>query len=221
MSQELDFNVNLLRSILWQYENADKLKALVLGQQEWINENHTEFWNNWIRDVFNLKTANAFGLAVWARILNVSLTIDREQNIDDVFGFGIEHENFNNGGFGVAAGAIDNVSVEQARKILLARYFTLTYAPTAPNINMILEVIFGEGAVYVVDSLDMRYEYRFNSDPDYGTRELIKNVDFLPRPAAVSASYTTIPVAGSGFGFGFGENNLNFENGGFTERRYI
>ena len=39
----------------------------------------------------------------------------REQNLDDVFGFGIEHENFNNGGFG-AAGAIDNVSVEQGRE---------------------------------------------------------------------------------------------------------
>ena len=192
MSQELDLNVNLLRSILWQYENADKLKALVIGQQEWINENHTDFWNNWIRDVFNLKTANAFGLAVWARILNVPLTIEREQNIDDVFGFGAEHENFNNGGFGTVAGAIDNVSAEQARKMLLSRYLTLTYAPTAPNINMILEVLFGEGAAYVVDSLDMRYTYTFNGEPDYRTRELIKNVDFLPRPSAVGVDFTIL-----------------------------
>ena len=44
----------------------------------------------------------------------------------------VEHDfGPNNGGFpGVAAGAIDNVSVEQARKMLLSRYFTLTYAPT-------------------------------------------------------------------------------------------
>lgn len=218
MSRELDLNVNLMRSILWQYENADKLKALVIGQQEWINANHTKFWNDWIRDVFNLKTANAFGLSVWARILNVSLTIEREQNIDDVFGFGIEHENFNSGGFGVAAGAIDNVSVEQARKMLLARYFTLTYAPTVPNINMILEVLFGEGAVYVVDSLDMRYStYTFNGEPDYRTRELLKNVDFLPRPAAVGVDFTILPDDA----FGFGEHHLNFGNGGFTERRYI
>ena len=217
MSESLDLNVNLLRSILWQYENADKLKALVIGQQEWINENHTDFWNNWIRDVFNLKTANAFGLAVWARILNVSLTIEREKNLDDVFGFGAEHDNFNNGGFGVAAGAIDNVSVEQARKMLLARYFTLTYAPTVPNINMILEVLFGEGVVYVVDSLDMRSTYTFDGAPDYRTRELLKNVDFLPRPAAVGVDFTILPDDA----FGFGEHHLNFENGGFTERRYI
>ena len=218
MSESLDLNVNLLRSILWQYENADKLKELVLGQQEWINENHTDFWNNWIRDVFNLKTANAFGLAVWARILNVSLTIEREENLEDVFGFGVEHANFNNGGFGTAAGAIDNVSVEQARKMLLARYFTLTYAPTVPNINMVLEVLFGEGAAYVVDSLDMRYStYTFNGEPDYRTRELLKNVDFLPRPAAVGVDFTILPDDA----FGFGEHHENFENGGFTERRYI
>lgn len=193
MSQELDLNVNLLRSILWQYENADKLKALVIGQQEWVNENHTKFWNEWIRDVFNLKTANEFGLAVWARILDVPLTIEREENLGDVFGFGAEHENFNNGGFGTAAGAIDNVSVEQARKMLLSRYFTLTYAPTAPNINMILEALFGEGAAYVVDSLDMRYTYTFNGELDYRARELIKNVDFLPRPAAVDVDFTILP----------------------------
>ena len=218
MSRELDLNVNLLRSILWQYENADKLKALVIGQQQWINENHTKFWNDWIRDVFNLKTANAFGLSVWARILNVSLTIEREQNIYDVFGFGVEHENFNNGGFGIAAGAVDNVSVERARKMLLARYFTLGYAPTVPNINMILEVLFGDGAVYVVDSLDMQYStYTFNGEPDYRTRELLKNVDFLPRPAAVGVDFTILPDDA----FGFGEHHLNFENGGFTERRYI
>ena len=217
MSESLDLNVNLLRSILWQYENADKLKTLVLGQQGWINENHTKFWNNWIRDVFNLKTANAFGLAVWARILNVPLTIEREQSIDDVFGFGAEHENFNNGGFGVAAGAVDNVSVEQARKMLLARYFTLIYAPTVPNINMILGVLFGEGAVYVVDSLDMRSTYTFNGSPDFLTRDLLKNVDFIPRPAAVGVDFTILPNDA----FGFGEHHLNFENGGFTERRYI
>ncbi len=190
----LDLNVNLLRSILWQYENADKLKAIVIGQQEWINENHTSFWSDWIRDVFNLKTANAFGLAVWARILNVPLTIEREGGLDDVFGFGVEHENFNNGGFGVAAGAIDNVSVEQARKILLARYFTLTYAPTVTNINMILEVLFGEGAAYVVSSIDMRHiTYVFIGEPDYRTRELLKNVDFLPRPSAVGVDFTILP----------------------------
>lgn len=218
MSRELDLNVNLLRSILWQYENAEGLKSLVLGQQEWINENHTKFWSNWIRDVFNLKTANAFGLEIWARILNVPLTIERKENLDDAFGFGVEHENFNNGGFGVAAGAIDNVSVEQARKMLLARYFTLIYSPTVPNINMILEVLFGDGAVYVVDSLDMRYStYTFNGAPDYLTRDLIKNVDFLPRPAAVGVDFTILPDDA----FGFGEHHLNFENGGFTERRYI
>lgn len=213
MSDSLDLNVNLLRSILWQYENAEGLKALVIGQQEWINENHTEFWNDWIHDVFNLKTANAFGLSVWARILDVSLTIEREQNTVDVFGFGVAHKNFNNGGFGVAAGATDSVSVEQARKMLLARYFTLTYAPTVPNINMILGVLFGESAVYVVDSLDMSYiTYTFNGEPDYRTRDLLKNADFLPRPAAVGVDFEILPDDG----FGFGEYNLNFENGGFA-----
>ena len=56
--------------------------------------------------------------------------------------------------------------------MLLARYFTLTYAPTVPNINMILEVLFGEGAVYVVDSARYAIQhYTFNGEPDYRTRD--------------------------------------------------
>ena len=66
---KLEFNVNLMRTILWQYENAPKLKALVQSEQDWANENVTEFWKDWYRDVFNLKTANDFGLNVWSRIL--------------------------------------------------------------------------------------------------------------------------------------------------------
>lgn len=189
MSSELDLNVNLLRSVLWQYENADGLKSLVTGQQEWINIAHTQAWNDWVKNIFNLKTANAFGLAVWARILDVSLTIEREGSVDDVFGFGIEHENFENGGFGIAAGATENIGIEPARSMLLARWFTLTYAPTVPNINMILEVLFGVGEVYLADNLDMTMKYVFINEPNYRTRDILKNENFLPRPSGVAATF--------------------------------
>ena len=65
---KLEFNVNLMRTVLWQYENAPRFKSLVQSEQDWANENVAEFWNNWFRDVFNLKPANEFGLSVWSRI---------------------------------------------------------------------------------------------------------------------------------------------------------
>ena len=73
--QLFDFSVDLLRAILWQYNDATRLQSLLQQKQDWYNEQQTEFWSSWYRDVFNLDTANDFGLAVWSIILEVPLTI--------------------------------------------------------------------------------------------------------------------------------------------------
>ncbi len=77
--QEFDFSVNLLKAILWQYDGSPNLKGLLDEKDAWYISNQTEFWDNWITDVFDLRTANSFGLGVWSIILNESLY--RRQNI--------------------------------------------------------------------------------------------------------------------------------------------
>ena len=67
--QEFDFSVDLLRALLWQYEDATGLQALLRQKSEWYTVNQTAFWSNWERDVFDLTTANDFGCAVWGIIL--------------------------------------------------------------------------------------------------------------------------------------------------------
>lgn len=216
---KLEFNVNLMRTVLWQYENAPKLKSLVQSEQDWANENVTEFWKNWFRDVFNLKTANEFGLNVWSRILDVPLTINRPRRVaGSVFGFGGNHENFGNGNFGRARSQDIEVTTEQARKILLLRWFQLTSRPTVANINEALEIVFGAGIAYVQDNLDMSNQlFMFTERPDYQTIDLLKNTDLLPRPSTVGSAYSVQPRAG----FGFGRNHLNFGNGNFSRREII
>jgi hypothetical protein len=216
---KLEFNVNLMRTVLWQYENAPKLKSLVQSEQDWANENVTEFWKNWFRDVFNLKTANDFGLSVWSRILDVPLTINRPKRVGgSVFGFGSSHKNFGNGNFGRARSQDIEVTTEQARKILLLRWFQLTSRPTVANINEALEIVFGAGTAYVQDNLDMSNQlFMFTERPDYQTIDLLKNTDLLPRPSAVGSTYSVQPRAG----FGFGRNHLNFGNGNFSRREII
>lgn len=215
---KLEFNVNLMRTVLWQYENAPKLKSLVQAEQDWANENVTEFWKNWFRDVFNLKTANEFGLNVWSRILDVPLTINRPRRVGGVFGFGSNHKNLGNGNFGRARSQDIEVSTEQARKILLLRWFQLTSRPTVANINEALEIVFGEGIAYVQDNLDMSYQlFMFTERPDYQTIDMLKNTDLLPRPSTVGSTILVQPRKG----FGFGRNHLNFGNGNFSRRENI
>ena len=215
---KLEFNVNLMRTILWQYENAPKLKALVQSEQDWTNKNVTEFWKNWFRDVFNLKTANEFGLNVWSRILNIPLTINRPKRIDGVFGFGTNHKNFGRGNFGRGKTQDISVTTEQARKILLLRWFQLTSKPTVGNINKALEIVFGAGVAYVQDNLDMSNQlFMFTKKPDYQTIDMLKNTDLLPRPSTVGSTYAVQPRKG----FGFGIHHFNFKNGNFSHKEII
>lgn len=215
---KLEFNVNLMRTVLWQYENAPKIKTLVQSEQDWANKNVTEFWQNWFRDVFNLKTANEFGLNVWSRILNVPLTINRPKRIGGVFGFSSSHKNFGRGNFGRGKSQDISVTTEQARKILLLRWFQLTSRPTVGNINKALEIVFGAGVAYVQDNLDMSNQlFMFTERPDYQTIDMLKNTDLLPRPSTVGSTFAVQPRKG----WGFGIHHLNFKNGNFSRREII
>ncbi|MGE8630457.1 DUF2612 domain-containing protein [Achromobacter denitrificans] len=210
-TQQFDFSVDLMRSILWQYEGAPRAVALARNDQSWIDSHHSEFWRNWHRDVFDLDTANEFGLAVWARILGVSLEIGEPRRVEGVFGFGTENQNFGNGNFGRASDDQVNLDIESARKLLKLRWFQLTMRPTAPNINRALDSVFGLGAAFVFDNYDMNITFMFSSAPDYRMRRLLERTDILPRPSTVGAQWA-VQVRPS---WGFGLNHLNFENGNF------
>lgn len=209
-----DPSVNLLQAILWQYENAEKLKAIIAAKQEWTNRNQTEFWANWQRDVFNIDTANAFGLSVWARILDVPLRIDIAPQENKVaFGFGINNANFNNGNFGVIQDQSQGLTLDQQRTVIKFRYFQLTSRCTVPEINEFMASMFGDqGNAYVYDPLDMSFVlYTFGFAPDSQLQFILDEFDLLPRPAGVGVKWQVKSEPS----FGFGVYNLNFNNGNF------
>lgn len=212
-TQEFDFSVDLMRSILWQYEGAPRHVRLARNDQAYIDSRNGQFWTDWIRDVFDLTTANDFGLAVWSRILDYPITLKSEKRVTGaVFGFGANHENFERGNFGIGEEQETVLGTEEARKLLMLRWFKLTMRPTIPNINRALEIVFGTGEVFVVDSYDMTYvTYMFTRTPNYKLRDLLNRTDALPRPSTVGTKWIVQPRPA----FGFGVHHLNFENGNF------
>lgn len=210
--QAFDYSVNLLRALLWQYNEAERLEALVRAKQSWYDENQTQFFTNWYDDVFNLQTANDFGLAVWAIILGLPLAVSPDDNTgQDIFGFAADDENFNNGNF-AANGTTIILTQEQKRLVLRLRYFQLTTRHSVTQANEILKAVFGDGACYVSDSLLMKIRYVFTTAPDPQVQFILTNYDLLPRPAGVKADYVVI---GDADGFGFGAFHENFNNGNF------
>ena len=140
--QSLDFSVDVLRALLWQYNDAARLEGLLRQKQAWYDGNQKSFWENWITDVFDLRTANAFGCAVWAIILDIPLSVTSEDDPDKpTWGFDIYRENFTNGNF--SSTQASGLSLDQKRTILRLRYFQLVSKGAVPEINKFLKYLFG------------------------------------------------------------------------------
>lgn len=216
--QEFDLSLNLLRALLWRYDQAPNLRALLDKKQAWYDREYSQFWRDWLRGVFDLRTANDFGCAVWARILNVPLAAPLAPTDPNkpTWGFGTNYKNFGNGNFGRKNAFSSTLTLAQKRLILRLRYFQLTSRATVPEVNDFLARIFGdEGTVYVLDPQDMSaavfvFDYQPSSDVDF----LLDRFDLLPRPAGVGVRRLVItrPV------FGFGPYNTNFNHATFSDR---
>lgn len=213
--QRFDCSVDLLKALLWQHDNAEKLKSLIAAKQAWNQENQSDFWESWYRDVFNIDTANTFGLSVWSRILGLPLQVKIAGDKGKAaFGFGMSHQNFGNGNFARADDGEQSISESQVRLALKMRYFQLTCRGSVAEINEWLHALFGsEGQVFVADRGNMGLAtYFFNFAPTSQLKFILEKYDLLPRPAGVGVTYS---VKAEGDSFGFGPNHLNFNNGSF------
>ena len=212
--QAFDFSVNLLRALLWQHNDAARLQSLLTLKQAWYDAQNQGFWDAWVRDVFDLRTANEFGLSVWTIILDMPLSQAPQPDPTAervIWGFATDDFNYTNGNFEGVSGI--PLTTAQVRLILRLRYFQLVTRGTVPEINAFIGELFSDlGSVYVVDGLNMtaRYVFGFELSPDL--QAVLSTFDLLPRPAGVRVDYVVIPDAD---GWGFGRYHLNFNNGNF------
>lgn len=193
--QDFDSSLNLMVAILWQYEDAEKLKAIISAKQAWVNDNQRDFWSSWYADVFNIDTANAFGLSVWARILDAPLKITVSPQTKNVpFGFGSFNKNFNRGNFGIDSDQSQGLSIEQQRLVIRFRYFQITTTCSIPEVNSFLKDMFsGKGDAYITfDKEANQVVYNFGFTPDSQLTFAIDEFDLLPRPASIGVRWQVI-----------------------------
>lgn len=208
--QEFDFSVDVLRAILWQYEGATGLQSILHAKSDWYTTNQTEFWTDWIRDVFDLTTANDFGCSVWGVILGIPLSIGQPgTGARPVWGFGVFNQNFENGNFGRDSAGVSGLTLEQKRLVLRLRYYQLVSDGSAPYANLAMRNVFGMG--YALDPGDMTVTYVFPVEMPSQIRLVLEQFDLLPRPAGVKVNILIDPDAV----FGFDPYYQNFNNGGF------
>ena len=162
----LNFDTNLLNSIIWQYDNAPNLQNLINQKNDWYNTNLNEFWQGITTNFLNINTANDWGLGLWGNILQVSRTI----NVN---------------------GQLTTLSTEMYRRLILGKLSLIKSSGTVPEINAYLNFIFQDkktstslGAI-ARDNQDMTIYYILNFEPTDEEMALIYSRTFLPTPAGV------------------------------------
>jgi Protein of unknown function (DUF2612) len=212
--QSFDFGVDLLKALLWQYNDASNLQGLLNAKARWYDANQTAFWNDWITNVFDLRTADEFGLAVWSVILGLPLFTNTSPVVTGpVFGFDEQTGfNFDNSNFGDNNGNTYELPTGTKRIALRLRYFQLTSSGTVPETNRMLKDVFaGLGPAWLEDYGNMTQGYIFDFPLTADLRYLFDNYDVLPRPAGVQSAYTDATLTYWGFAAG----DYNFDNGNF------
>lgn len=214
-TQLFDFSVDVLRALLWEYNEASGLQSLVQAKQSWYDANQQQFWQAWLTNVFQLTTANEFGLAVWSIILGLPLFTSTPPDPDQpTFGFGGTNGavNFDNGILADQNGTIFNLPLETKRIALQLRYFQLVSSGTVPETNRMLAYLFSQaGRVYLLDYGTMNQAYIFLFPVSWDLAYIFNNLDILPRPAGVGSTWMDATL--HYFGFGGTNGALNFDNG--------
>ena len=142
------FSADFSDVVLWQYDRAEKLKSLIANKQAFYDNNVDQFFNDWYTDVFNIDTANYFGLIIWALILGCTEYVELTSKIGQkAFGFGEYHKNFFQSNFALSS-YIYTLPTESLRKVLKAQMYNFNSNGSIYDINRVLNVIYPEHHPY-------------------------------------------------------------------------
>lgn len=212
---------------IWQYSRAANLNRVLEAEIDFYQKAVGDFYTDWEKDVFNLKTANSFGLSVWAKILGVSRPYISPQNyaIDNSTTLRLYNPNDETWHSIWLSGALPALNIEVRsesqntqipnfplddetfRKCLLAKLQLLYSNGSVYDINSYLANIFTGKSVYVQDNYDMTMNIVFSDTPTDADLTIITSPDFSPKVAGVFLN-TGIDILSKNT-FGFEENNLS------------
>lgn len=197
------FNVDA--TVISQYANSPTLLALVenFGQYFDPTANIQAFYLT----VWNIDTAEGFGLDIWGIILGVSRVVQIPGTTND-FGFDNsdvppDWENFGNVNDSTAGGPFFSGQVignsyklndDPYRTLLLTKAMANISATTGPALNALITNLFpGRGVCYTQDDGGMQMTYVFKFQLSTIENAILANSGVLSHPAGVGVSITVSP----------------------------
>lgn len=214
---------NWLDTVISQYGNSPVLRALIESTNDAIDPslNIDAFFNL----VWNVDTAQGYGLDVWGRIVGVSRELAIPAN-SDFFGFdtGVadEWQPFNQAPFfsgGGSGGGTFELADDAYRVLILFKALSNIATTTIPMLNKLITSLFtGLGhsspRCWVVDNGSMTMTYVFNFVLTAIELAIVTSPGLLPHPTGVAVNVSYLDPTGT-FGFFEMGGMQTFNNGTF------
>lgn len=202
-----------------QYQNSPILMQLMADMSGYLDPsaNIDDFYDM----VWNVDTAQGFGLDIWGRIVGVRREL-KIPSAPNYFGFSdalpgsypFDEQPFYDGTD--PATQTYALADDAYRNLILTKALANIAATTAPALNALLQNMFpGRGRCYVNDLGSMQFRYTFEFDLTPYEFAIVTQSGVLPRPAGVGASLfqSSLPL----FGFSeAGESAAPFGDGIFV-----
>ena len=196
--------INFEQTIIAQYANSETIVQLIRNFNGYVDP-QTDF-DNFYNYVWNIQTAQGFGLDILGRIVHVSRQLDVSAEVVN-FGFdeGLNYQPFGQAPFyaGPPGTSVYLLSDEAYRTLILMKALLNISDSSAPTINQLLKNLFASrGRCYVIDmgQMSIRFVFEFALFP-YEISILTKS-NVIPRPAAVHVHALQLNLPGT---FGFSE----------------
>lgn len=206
-------------TLMSQYANSPVIVSLI----EQINDilDPSKLIDDFYNKLWNLKTANGYGLDNWGRIIGVDRNVRMSAPNEVNFGFHTDPDSafftpFNVAPFSASGSGFESYALpdDLYRQLIIVKAASNIIYATAPNINKFLKMIFNERSFYLITDI-MKAEYRFEFTLNSFQRLIVFTLNLLPNPCGVELTFLEVPVSGV---FGFEGSGLQpFDQGTFAE----
>lgn len=178
------------KTIISQYAASNRLRELIADFDDCLkpSANVDRFYDL----VWNIQTAQGYGLDLWGRILGVTRVL--EVVPEGYFGWDQgDRQTWGHGPwFGNPATPNYRLSDDAYRVLLYARALANLTDCSIQSLNRLLTLLFPEVKAYVTDGLDMTMTYHFSPSPSPVELAIINQTGVLPKPVGVAATVVIV-----------------------------
>ncbi|MDX3986178.1 MAG: DUF2612 domain-containing protein [Achromobacter sp.] len=199
------------RTVISQYANSPTLRQLIRNMDEYINPDAD--FDAFYDYVWNVETAQGFGLDIWGRIVGVGrmLTIPgagtylgyQEAYTVPTAATGAQPFGQAPMYVGTTSSQTYRLADDAYRKLILVKALANISDCTSPSLNRLLSNLFaGRGRCYVSDTGQMEFRYVFEFALEPYEIAILTQSGAIPKPAAVLANVLQVDLPTT---FGFNE----------------